>query len=170
MSKLSLGRGLIIAVAVVSIVVPVGVDGLLYANAHMQNPLWLPHAKLHTAMSFHAAIALGAGSLALLAARWRRPERADLAITAFLATAVWAGLGLAGLWPGTASFFAQDPAFADMSRPVVLGLTIDPKAALAVVCVIVGWLGFVLAASGLKSTRPDTNQHRGAARVEAAKG
>jgi hypothetical protein len=36
----------------------------------MNNPAWLPHAKLHCAMSFFAGASLGLAALAIL---WVRP-------------------------------------------------------------------------------------------------
>ena len=70
MNRVSLGRNLIVVTAVSTIVVPIGVNVLL-AKDHAGNPLWLPHAKLHCAMSFFAAISLGMSALAVL---WTRPE------------------------------------------------------------------------------------------------
>ena len=161
MSKLSLGRGMIIAVAVLSIVVPLLVDAIIFPSTHLQNPLWLPHAKLHAAMVIHSSVALGASSLALLVIRWRRPERAEMAIAAFLATASWASLVLARLWPDTSYFAAaEDPGFADMSRLAILGVPIEPNVILAVVCVIVGWISFALMSSRLKYLRSDTQRPR----------
>lgn len=160
MSKFSVGRGLIIIAAVTSVVVPFVVDMITQAGVHMQNPLWLPHAKLHTAMSVHAAIALGVGSVALLAARWKRPERMDVAIAAFLATAFWAGLILARLWPGTAYSTANNPATADPAM-MLLGLPIEGNVIQAIVSITVGWLGFALAASALGSARPSADRRRG---------
>lgn len=49
-TKLSVGRGLIILAAVMTVVVPFVVNMIVQAGLHMQNPAWLPHAKLHTAM------------------------------------------------------------------------------------------------------------------------
>lgn len=159
MSKLSVGRGLIIAAAVMTVVVPFVVDMIVQAGVHMQNPLWLPHAKLHTAMSVHAAIALGAASVALLAARWKRPERMDLAIAAFLATAFWAGLILARLWPGTAYSTANNPASADAPL-MLLGLPIEGNVIQSIVTIAIGWLGFALAASGIGRARPSADRRR----------
>lgn len=143
MSRILLGRNLIIFTAVLTIVVPIGVDGLLLAKAHMANPLWLPHAKLHCAMSFFAAISLGGSGLAVL---WTRPatDRASAAIAAFLSTAFWVGLVLAGAWPGTSYGFLNDPNFTNLKPPVVFGLPVDPNVALAVLSIILGWVGFVL--------------------------
>lgn len=158
MSKLSVGRGLIIVAAVMTVVVPFVVDMIIQVGLHMQNPAWLPHAKLHTAMSVHAAIALGVGSVALLAARWRRPEVADMAIAAFLATAFWAGLILSRLWPGTAYSILNNPTPAD--TPVILGLAIEGNVVQSLVTIAIGWLGFALAASALGQARSSADRRR----------
>ncbi len=143
MNQVLLGRNLIIVTAILTIVVPIGVDGVLLAKAHMANPLWLPHAKLHCAMSFFAAISLGASALALL---WSRPatDSVTAAIAAFLSTAFWMGLVLAGAWPGTSYGFLDDPNFTNFKPPVVFGLSIDPNVALAIFSIILGWVGFAL--------------------------
>lgn len=159
MSKLSVGRGLIILAALMTVVVPFVVDVIFQAGLHMQNPAWLPHAKLHTAMSVHAAIALGVASVALLAARWRRPERADMAIAAFLATSFWAGLILARLWPGTAYSILNNPASAEPPL-TLLGLPIEGNVIQSVVTIAIGWAGFALAASGVGRDRPGADRRR----------
>ena len=140
----TIGRMVIAAVAVSSIVVPVGVDGFLWTSAHMANPAWLPHAKLHTAMSFFSAAALGLGALALLAAV-PRAGRAVSGIAAFLASAFWASLILARLWPGTCYAFCGDPALGDLRPPVVLGVPVEPNVAMAALLVVAGAVGFFLA-------------------------
>ncbi len=48
-----------------------------------------------------------------------------------------------------------------MEEPVVLGVPANPNAVTAVVCVIIGWLGFALAASGIDPARPGANRRRG---------
>lgn len=156
MSRLNIGRGLIILAAVMTVVVPFVVDMIVQAGLHMQNPAWLPHAKLHTAMSVHAAIALGVASVALLAVRWRRPERADMAIAAFLATAFWAGLILARLWPGTAYSILNNPAAAEPPL-TLLGLPVEGNVIQSIVTIAIGWLGFTLAYSGLGHDRPSVD-------------
>ena len=143
MNQVSMGRNLIIVAAIFTIVVPIGVDGFLLAKAHMANPLWLPHAKLHCAMSFFAAISLGVSALAVLLTR-PATDRASAAIATFLSTAFWAGLVLAGAWPGTSYGLLDDPNFTNFKPPVVFGLPIDPNVALAVVSIILGWVGFAL--------------------------
>lgn len=148
MNRVSLGRNLIVVTAILTIVVPIGVDGLLLAKAHMANPLWLPHAKLHCAMSFFAAISLGVSALAVL---WTRPttDLASAAIAAFLSTTFWVGLVFAGVWPDTSYGFSNDPNLTNFQPPVVFGLLIDPNVALALVSIILGWVGFALIGSAV---------------------
>lgn len=137
-----LGKLLIAACALSSILVPIGVDGVAFARGHMRNPRWLPHAKLHCAMSFYAAIALGLASLAVLT----RPgeDAAAMVLAAFLGVAFWAGLLLAGAWPGTSYGFDGDPAFSEMRSPVVLGVALNPNAVLAAVLCVVAAVGLAL--------------------------
>ena len=69
MSKERLAKGLLVAAALSTLIIPIVTDAVLLANAHMNNPAWLPHAKLHCAMSFFAAASLGLAALAVLKAR-----------------------------------------------------------------------------------------------------
>ena len=105
-----IGRALLVAVAAVTVVVPILLDGVVLARAHMQNPAWLPHAKLHAAISFLSAIALGGGALACLLAR-PVTDRFAMAMGGYLAGAFWISLIAAGLWPGTSYYFAGDPVY-----------------------------------------------------------
>ena len=147
-SKLSVGRALILVAVAASVIVPFVIDMITQAALHMENPLWLPHAKLHAAMSVHSAIALGLGAVAVLAARWKRPEVVDLAIAAFLATAFWISLLTAGLWPGAG--YSPANFAADADPIVVIGeVPIEGNVFMAVLTVVIGWAGFALAASGL---------------------
>ena len=143
MNRILLGRNLIIVTAILTIVVPIGVDGLLLAKAHMANPLWLPHAKLHCAMSFFAAISLGVSSLAVLMTR-PSIDRTSAAIATFLSTAFWAGLVLAGTLPGTSYGFLNDPNLTNLKPPVIFGLSIELNVAVAILSIILGWVGFAL--------------------------
>ena len=59
MHQEQLAKWLLGTAALSTIIVPIGVDAILLANGHMKNPAWLPHAKLHCAMSFFAAVSLG---------------------------------------------------------------------------------------------------------------
>ncbi|KAF3884550.1 MULTISPECIES: hypothetical protein [Nostocales] len=81
MTRVSLGRNLIAVTAILFIFVPIGVDGLLLAKAHMANPMWLPYVLLHCAMSLFAAITMGVSALAVL---WTCPTT-DLASAAIAA-------------------------------------------------------------------------------------
>lgn len=149
MNQLILGRNLIVAAALLTITVPIGVDGLFFAKAHMANPLWLPHAKLHCAMSFFAAISLGVSALAVLRTR-STLDRSSAAIAAFLATAFWMGLVLAGLLPGTSYGFLNDPNLTDIKSPILLGLPIELNVVISIFSIILGWVGFVLISQAIQ--------------------
>lgn len=153
MNRLTLGRNLIVAAALLTIVVPIAVDGLFFAKAHMANPLWLPHAKLHCAMSFFAAISLGVSALAVLKTRLTL-DRSSAAIAAFLATAFWMGLVLAGLLPGTSYGFLNDPNLTNIQPPIVLGLPIEVNVAIALCCITLGWFGFALITQTTEPQQP----------------
>lgn len=152
MKRLSIGRGLIIAAALISIVVPFAVDMLIQASLHMENPAFTPHAKLHTAMSVHAGVFLGVAAIAVLAVRWRRLERADAAIAASLAVANWVGLLLAGLWPGTAWSDTQEAV-------IVLGdVSLAGNVATSIIAIALGAVGFALVVSSLRRGRTGTDR------------
>jgi len=53
----AVGRVLLVIVAAITVVAPMLLDGVVLAGAHMENPAWLPHAKLHAAIAL-----LGAGA------------------------------------------------------------------------------------------------------------
>lgn len=69
MHREQLAKWLLSAAALSTIIIPIGVDAVLLADAHMNNPAWLPHAKLHCAMSFFAGASLGLAALAILLVR-----------------------------------------------------------------------------------------------------
>jgi ABC-type uncharacterized transport system permease subunit len=69
MAQPQFAKGLLSAAALSTLIIPIGVDAVLLANGHMNNPAWLPHAKLHCAMSFFAAASLGIAALAILKVR-----------------------------------------------------------------------------------------------------
>jgi len=156
MQRNVLGRSLIASSAWASIVVPIGVDGFLFAKAHMNNPAWLPHAKLHCAMSFFAAIFLGLASLALLKAR-PVSDTTCMGIATFLGTSFWVGLIAAGQWPGTAYDFKNDPTVY-MAPPIVVGVPMNVNVVTAVVTVIAGWLGFYLILRQQHSVKSGTDE------------
>lgn len=149
MNRSRLGRKFIGAAAILTIVVPIAVDGLFFAEAHMANPLWLPHAKLHCAMSFFAAISLGVSALAILRTHTVL-NRSSAAIAAFLATAFWMGLVLAGLLPGTSYGFLNDPNLTEFKSPVLLGLPIELNVVISIVSIILGWVGFALISQAIE--------------------
>ncbi|MEG3862307.1 hypothetical protein [Microcoleus sp. herbarium12] len=69
MKRSHLAKSLLTTAALSTLIIPIGVDAVLLANGHMNNPAWLPHAKLHCAMSFFAAASLGIAALAILKVR-----------------------------------------------------------------------------------------------------
>jgi hypothetical protein len=76
----------------------------------MDNPAWLPHAKLHAAIAFMTAVALGGGALVCLLAR-PVTDAFAMAMGAYLAGAFWVALIAAGAWPGTSYYFVDDPVY-----------------------------------------------------------
>lgn len=142
--KARAGRALIVAVAVATIVVPVLLDAVILRGAHMDNPAWLPHAKLHAAMSFLAAVALGAGALACLLAR-PVTDRFTMTVGAYLAGAFWIVVLGAGCWPGTSYFFVGDPVYGNpLRRPETLGLPNNVATALAMIALVIVGLVLIL--------------------------
>ena len=136
------GRVLLVVVAAITVVGPVLLDGVVLAGAHMDNPAWLPHAKLHAAISFLAAIALGGGALVCLLAR-PITDRFAMAMGGYLASAFWIALIAAGGWPGASYYFADDPVYA----PSVDGartLGVPNNVATALVMIVAVILGLLL--------------------------
>ncbi|MCC3439865.1 MULTISPECIES: hypothetical protein, partial [unclassified Microcoleus] len=95
MAQPQFAKGLLSAAALSTLIIPIGVDAVLLANGHMNNPAWLPHAKLHCAMSFFAAASLGIAALAILKVR-PTSDRFSMGLAAFLGSAFWVGLIGAG--------------------------------------------------------------------------
>jgi Ca2+/H+ antiporter len=140
------GRALLVVVVVVTIVVPVLLDAVILRGAHIDNPAWLPHAKLHAAMSFLAPVALGAGSLMCLLAR-PVTDRFAMTIGAYLAGAFWLVVLGAGCWPGTSYFFVGDPVYGDpLRRPETLGM--PDNVATSVLLIVLVLLGLALVLGG----------------------
>jgi hypothetical protein len=137
-----LGWTLLVIVAAATVVLPVLLDGVVLGDAHMQNPAWLPHAKLHTAISFLAAIALGGGALVCLLAR-PVTDRFSMAMGGYLAGAFWIALIAAGAWPGTSYYFAGDPVQGG-NDPQILGVPNNVATALLMIAVVVIGLLLVL--------------------------
>jgi hypothetical protein len=138
-----LAKQLLAAAALSTIIIPLGVDAVLLANGHMNNPAWLPHAKLHCAMSFFAAISLGGAALAILQAR-PVTDRFSMGLAAFLGSAFWIGLVAAGFWPGTSYGFLNDPVLGNTPEPELFGITIYPNVVLSVITIAIAIAGYWL--------------------------
>lgn len=138
------GRVLLVVVGIATIVVPVLLDGVILASRHMNNPAWLPHAKLHTAMGFFAAIGLGVGALICLLGR-PVTDRFSMATGAYLAGAFWIAVLAAGCWPGTSAFFVDDPVYSHpLYRPEFLGMPDNVATAVLMIVLVVIGLALVL--------------------------
>jgi hypothetical protein len=138
-----LGKGLLSAAALSTLIIPIGVDAVLLANGHMNNPAWLPHAKLHCAMSFFAAASLAIAALAILKVR-PTSDRFSMGLAAFLGSAFWIGLIASGLLPGTSYGFLNDPVLGNMREPQLGGMTIYPNVAAGVVTIAIAVVGYLL--------------------------
>lgn len=143
MHQEQLAKWLLGTAALSTIIVPIGVDAILLANGHMNNPAWLPHAKLHCAMSFFAAVSLGGAALAILKAR-PVSDRFSMGLAAFLSSAFWIGLIAAGFWPGTSYGFLNDPVLGNISEPELGGITIYPNVAASVITIAIAIFGYWL--------------------------
>jgi hypothetical protein len=143
MHREKLAKWLLVAAALSTLTIPIGVDALLLANGHMNNPAWLPHAKLHCAMSFFAAASLGSAALAILKVR-PTSDRFSMGLAAFLGSAFWIGLILAGLWPGTSYGFLNDPVLGNIREPEFAGISIYPNVVAAVITIAIATVGYWL--------------------------
>jgi hypothetical protein len=141
------GRALLVVAALITIIAPVLLDAVVFAAEHMQNPAWPPHAKLHTAILFLFGVAVGVAALVCLCAR-PVTDRFAMTLGAFLATAFWLSLSVAGFWPGTSWSAGDDP------EPYPLGLPPNVLTALIVVAVAVAGLALVL--HGPRTTTSDS--------------
>ncbi|MBW4582808.1 MAG: hypothetical protein KME42_24845 [Tildeniella nuda ZEHNDER 1965/U140] len=143
MRREKLAKGLLVAAAISTLTVPIGVDAVLLANGHMNNPAWLPHAKLHCAMSFFAAASLGSAALAILNVR-PTSDRFSMGLAAFLGSAFWLGLIAAGFWPGTSYGFLNDPVLGNVQEPQIGGISIYPNVIAAIVTIAIAVVGYWL--------------------------
>lgn len=143
MQREQLGKWLLAVAALSTIIVPIGVDAVLLGNGHMNNPAWLPHAKLHCAMSFFAAVSLGGAALAVLKAR-PVTDRFSMGLAAFLSSAFYVGLIAAGFWPGTSYGFIGDPVLGDFPEPELAGITIYPNVVASVITIAIAITGYWL--------------------------
>lgn len=144
MHKEQLAKGLLTIAALSTLIIPIGVDAILLAKGHMDNPAWLPHAKLHCAMSFYAAASLGIAALAILRAR-PVTDRFSMGLAAFLGSAFWVGLIASGFWPGTSYGFLNDPVLGNTREPTLAGITIYPNVALGVITIAIAIAGYWIA-------------------------
>ncbi len=143
MQREELGKWLLAVAALSTIIVPIGVDAVLLGNGHMNNPAWLPHAKLHCAMSFFAAVSLGGAALAILKAR-PVSDRFSMGLAAFLSLAFYVGLIAAAFWPGTSYGFVGDPVLGDFPEPKLGGIIIYPNVAVSVITIAIAIAGYWL--------------------------
>jgi hypothetical protein len=143
MHRAKLARWLLIAAAISTLTIPIGVDAVALASAHMNNPAWLPHAKLHCAMSFFAAASLGTAALAILKVR-PTTDRFSMGLAAFLGSAFWVGLIAAGFWPGTSYGFLGDPVLGSIREPKLGGISIYPNVVAAMFTIAIAMLGYWL--------------------------
>ncbi|BAZ15485.1 hypothetical protein NIES4071_73570 [Calothrix sp. NIES-4071] len=142
MQREQLGKWLLGAAALSTIIVPIGVDAVILAEGHMNNPAWLPHAKLHCAMSFFAAVSLGGAALAVLT----RPvtDKFSMGLATFLSCSFYIGLIAAGFWPGTSYGFIGDPVLGDFPEPQIGGITIYPNVIASVITIAIALTGYWL--------------------------
>jgi hypothetical protein len=144
MHRAKLAKALLVAAAISTLTIPIGVDAVLLAKGHMNNPAWLPHAKLHCAMSFFAAASLGSAALAILKVR-PTSDRFSMGLAAFLGSAFWLGLIAAGFWPGTSYGFLNDPVLGNVQEPELGGIAIYPNVVAAVITIAIAVVGYWLA-------------------------
>ncbi|MFN6473364.1 MAG: hypothetical protein RMY36_027345 [Nostoc sp. SerVER01] len=145
MHREKLAKWLLVAAAISTLTIPIGVDAVLLANGHMNNPAWLPHAKLHCAMSFFAAASLGSAALAILKVR-PTSDRFSMGLAAFLGSAFWIGLIAAGFWPGTSYGFLNDPVLGNIREPELGGISIYPNVVVAAIAIAIAIGGYWLTA------------------------
>ncbi|MBD2536020.1 hypothetical protein H6G97_44545 [Nostoc flagelliforme FACHB-838] len=143
MAQEQLAKWFLSAAALSTIIVPIGVDAVLLSNGHMNNPAWLPHAKLHCAMSFFAALSLGGSALAILKVR-PVSDHFSMGLAAFLSSAFWIGLIAAGFWPGTSYGFLNDPVLGNVREPQFGGIIIYPNVVASVITIVIAITGYWL--------------------------
>ena len=141
MSSARLAKGLLVTAALSTLVIPIVTDAVFLANAHMNNPAWLPHAKLHCAMSFFAAAFLGLAALIILKAR-PVADLFSMGLAAFLGSAFWVGLIASGLLPGTSYGFLDDPVLGNVSAPQLGGITVYPNVMAGMITIAIALAGY----------------------------
>jgi hypothetical protein len=154
MHREQLAKWLLVAAALSTLIIPIGVDAVILAKGHMNNPAWLPHAKLHCAMSFFAAASLGSAALAILKVR-PTSDRFSMGLAAFLGSAFWIGLIASGLLPGNSYGFLNDPVLGNIREPEFAGIAIYPNVVAAVLTIAIAIVGY-----GLSGQTKSTEQSR----------
>lgn len=143
MHREQFAKWLLGASALSTLIIPIVTDAILLANAHMNNPAWLPHAKLHCAMSFFAAASLASAALAILAVR-STSDRFSMGLAAFLGSAFWVGLIAAGFLPGTSYGFLNDPVLGNISAPEWGGIKLYPNVVAGLLTIAIAITGYGL--------------------------
>jgi uncharacterized membrane protein YwaF len=143
MNRAKLAKWLLVSASLSTLTIPIGVDAVLLAKGHMNNSAWLPHAKLHCAMSFFAAASLGSAALATLKVR-PTSDRFSMGLAAFLGSAFWIGLIAAGFWPGTSYGFLNDPVLGNVQEPELGGISIYPNVVAALITIAIAGVGYWL--------------------------
>ena len=150
-----IGRVLLVIVAAITMVAPVVLDGVVLAGAHMNNPAWLPHAKLHAAIALLAAVAMGGGALVCLLAR-PVTDRFAMAMGGYLAGAFWITLVAAGAWPGTSYYFAGDPVYGN-SIDGARTFGVPNNVATALLVIVAVTVGLLLVLGSRRPSRSELN-------------
>ena len=143
MQREQVGKWLLVTSALSTLIIPIATDAAFLADAHMSNPAWLPHAKLHCAMSFFAAASLGGAALAILAVR-STSDQFSMGLAAFLGSAFWIGLIAAGFLPGTSYDFLNDPVFGNIHAPEWGGIKIYPNVVAGLITIVISVTGYGL--------------------------
>jgi hypothetical protein len=143
MQREQFAKWLLVAWALSTLIIPIVTDAFFLADVHMNNPAWLPYAKLHCAMSFFAAASLGGAALATLAVR-STSDQFSMGLAAFLSSAFWIGLIAAGFLPGTSYEFLNDPVFGKIHAPEWGGITIYPNVVTGLIAIVISVIGYRL--------------------------
>lgn len=78
----------------------------VFNAAHLFNPNWPPHAKLHNAM--HAVMLLIVATVSAVALARKPRSRASIGVAVLTAMSFWPGLILSPLIPGTSLYATEE--------------------------------------------------------------
>lgn len=67
-----------------------------------------------------------------------------MGLAAFLGSAFWIGLIVAGFWPGTSYGFLNDPVLGNVQEPELGGISIYPNVVAAMLTIAVAGVGYWL--------------------------